>query len=534
MMSSLNSNHKRPIRMMIVDDEPIICEGLQLTIDWQSMGAEVVGVAYDGEQALQMAQQLKPDILLTDIRMDGMDGLELAKQLRDNHPNVRVVMISGYEDFEYARRAVRLGVTDYLLKPVDIEELVNVVKQSIADIYIKEQSGTREEEMLWFLSAVRNTSSYTESAPPSHSQWYGSSFRIIASQLADFASHYADLTAQQYKAVQEEWIAVIRSSLNSRHIRTMAVFDHKNLLYTLAITEDGMQQLNEQQWIALLEQTMNSWQRGGGMYCAVTSDYEELGQTAGHCADARQLLQYHVLRTTAVLHAGDCDLKRPERSAMETLDAEWAAKIKNALFRKALEEVETLVHQLFFAMRQQQQLLLAEALKLYTEQMVLLRQLLRQNGLEMELDTNQNSAIDLHMGNSYPHIEAIAQAEMRYLFDLINQNSVNKSYWIVEKAMKYIADHSHEDLKASEVAAWLKITPSHFSFIFNQSTNKNFKEYMNELRIEQAKELLATTHDKVFEIADQVGYKEYKYFVSVFKTVTGMTPKEFRTLNAKR
>lgn len=97
---------------------------------------------------------------------------------------------------------------------------------------------------------------------------------------------------------------------------------------------------------------------------------------------------------------------------------------------------------------------------------------------------------------------------------------------------KYLSEHYRDDVKASEIAEWLKITPSYFSLLFKQSTGKSFKEYMNELRMEQAKHLLATTHEKVFEIANEVGYKDYKYFVSVFKSYTGMTPKEYRALTA--
>jgi len=281
---------------------------------------------------------------------------------------------------------------------------------------------------------------------------------------------------------------------------------------------------------------MNSWSEGSGMYCAVSPAYEQLEQTAMQSASVRQLLHHHVLRTGSVLYEGNSNLSRPlERAPMNIVNAEWVTTLKNALFRKDLGEVEALIHQLFETMWQHK-LLLPEALKLYDEQLVLLRQLLRQNGVEIDLDLHQSSATDLHVCNSTRQIEAIAQAEIRELFQRIDSNGhgSNKSYWIVERAMKYIADHSREDLRATEVAAWLNITPSHFSLIFNQSTNKNFKEYMNEVRIEQAKTLLASTHDKVFEIADQVGYKEYKYFVSVFKTVTGMTPKEYRTLNVKR
>lgn len=158
---------------------------------------------------------------------------------------------------------------------------------------------------------------------------------------------------------------------------------------------------------------------------------------------------------------------------------------------------------------------------------------MRRSGLT-ELDDIHLASPDMNHFNSYGSLERLVRGHMREWLRFIERSGMDKSYWIIEKAKKYMVEHYRADLKASEVASWLKITPSYFSYIFKQSTGKGFTEYMNEMRMEQAKELLATTHDKVFEIADKVGYKEYKYFVSVFKTYTGMTPKEYRGLSAAR
>ncbi|MFC6332770.1 helix-turn-helix domain-containing protein [Paenibacillus septentrionalis] len=186
----------------------------------------------------------------------------------------------------------------------------------------------------------------------------------------------------------------------------------------------------------------------------------------------------------------------------------------------------------FLAEMRQNRLLLPEMLSIYEEQMALLRQRLRSNALHIDQANERKHPIDLHHYNSYEAIEHQLLEELHDLLEAVGNQSVNKSYWIVEKAMKYIAEHYSEDMKASEVAEWLNITPNHFSYIFKQNTGKNFKEYMNDVRIGHAQRLLATTNDKVFEIADRVGYKEYKYFVSVFKSVTGMTPKEYRAIKA--
>lgn len=122
------------LKLLIVDDEPIICEGLRFTIDWESLGIHVVGVAYDGEEALRMIESEEINLLLTDIRMEGMDGLKLTEQLNQRFPDIRVIVISGYESFDYARQALRMNVSDYLLKPVEIDELIAIVSKVVEGI----------------------------------------------------------------------------------------------------------------------------------------------------------------------------------------------------------------------------------------------------------------------------------------------------------------------------------------------------------------------------------------------------------------
>ncbi len=117
------------VRILIVDDEPTITRGLRFTLPWEEIGAEIVGEAYGGEQALQLMEQTPVDIVLTDVRMPSMDGLQLAEVLAQRKPPVRMIMMSGYEEFDYVRKALRFGVRDYLLKPVEVDELMELVSK---------------------------------------------------------------------------------------------------------------------------------------------------------------------------------------------------------------------------------------------------------------------------------------------------------------------------------------------------------------------------------------------------------------------
>lgn len=195
-MSDKMMPNNRRIRMLIVDDEPVICEGLRCTINWDELGVDVVGEAYDGQEALRLVQEHDVDFLLSDIRMEGMDGLQLAEQLMQRFPRVRIIIISGYEDFEYARQAIRLGVSDYLLKPVDIEELTTVVSKVVASIHKREQEGASEEAKLWLLDMFRHGSAYSKEAPAS---LHGVQFRIVVTQLDNFYEGYDTMPPVEYK-----------------------------------------------------------------------------------------------------------------------------------------------------------------------------------------------------------------------------------------------------------------------------------------------------------------------------------------------
>ena len=211
--------------------------------------------------------------------------------------------------------------------------------------------------------------------------------------------------------------------------------------------------------------------------------------------------------------------------------ADMVSKLSVALFKQDAEMLEELIDGMFRFFRDQRYLL-TDMVNVCDELSIMLRQRLRQSGLT-QLEHGLERTIDLEVFNHPDAIRLAISTEVFDLLQLIDRVGIDRSFWIIEKAKKYMADHYLSDLKASEVAAYLKITPSYFSNIFKQSTGKSFSEYMNELRINEARKLLLTTQDKVFEIADRVGYKEYKYFVSVFKLYTGMTPKKYRVLNIK-
>jgi two-component system response regulator YesN len=318
----------------------------------------------------------------------------------------------------------------------------------------------------------------------------------------------------------------VQLSLKKYSIRCISVFDDQNLLYTVAIPSENF---STEQWNGALEEMLRNWQGERSLYCGVSDVYVSPAETGIRCREAAETLGYHVLEDVPLLLPEYRVLMDNNRALPNYNDAKNVQSLVSALFKQDYAELQSHVDEMF-AFYRRHRFLLSEIVAANDELFTLLRQRLRQSGIS-DIELGRNDLIDLNAYNSYKLVQAVVMDEMGQLYQLIDKNGIDKTYWIIEKVKKHLADQYRNDLKAFEVAAWLKITPSYFSFIFKQGTGKSFSEYMNELRIDHAKRLLVTTHDKVFEIAEQVGYKEYKYFVTVFKSLTGVTPKEYRKLN---
>ncbi|SFF88497.1 Response regulator receiver domain-containing protein [Planifilum fulgidum] len=204
------------LKMIIVDDEPVICKGLRLTIPWHELGVRVVGEAHNGKQALRLAEKHDVDLVLTDVKMPEMDGLALAEALRRERPQVRIVMISGYDEFEYARQALRLGVEDYLLKPVDIDELWQLVKR-LAHERRKELDEEREEQKealtRWVMSQILSLPA-PETGRKERYFRRVRGFWLCVSQLDAYAELERQLTETERKDLENKWQRLVIKELS--------------------------------------------------------------------------------------------------------------------------------------------------------------------------------------------------------------------------------------------------------------------------------------------------------------------------------
>ncbi|GAA3405946.1 response regulator [Paenibacillus hodogayensis] len=516
------------VNMLIVDDEPIICRGLRETVPWEEAGVAVVGEAYDGEEALKLIAELGVDLVLTDICMPVMDGLQLAEKVKESLPHVRLVILSGYGEFEYARQAVRLGIEDFLLKPAEIPEMLGMVSRIAGEIRserLLELSRQRDKRLALLHELMRGGA---DGCKPHYAPDSGSMpsapegvYRFVASQAVRGAQWLERIEEPLSPGELEQWKSSVDSALTGVGAEPLSFYYHANVLLTFCIEREPLEEARLSAALANMTRLLDTGER---LVFGLSETFRDWSEARRHGMSAIHYLHYaEVEPGRPVWYAPE--VAAAEKSGHAELSPDAEKRMIQSFFQNDKEELARQVRS-WIGELQAQAIPVKELFRLYEELRLLVLRRMRSNGADMPVV----KTFDLHLYNTFETAGAIIVAELQAMLASLQPGAIGKNRWLVERAFGYIGEKAHYDLKASEVAAWLKITPSYFSVIFKQHAGCGFTEYINGLRIGRAKAYLSETHDRVFEIADKVGYKDYKYFVAVFKATTGVTPTEYRNM----
>ncbi|UOQ49649.1 response regulator [Gracilibacillus caseinilyticus] len=492
------------LKMLIVDDEPLICQGLANTIPWDQMGIEIVGSAINGKKALEVMEKEQVDIVITDVNMPEMDGIGLSKAIVDGFPEVNIIMISGYEEFEYARQALRIGVQDYLLKPVDIDELLALVEE------VKQQrEEARKKEQAKQKTLLTNYLSQQLFQLPDSSN--------LSERVDSQAYTYRMLLIEKRNYNQAAWSSdQIKSLIDYRSI-CIEIHENQLVLFVYAQENISDQQVNSLTTVmmAVMDQEIS---------IAVSSNYQDLHQLASLHQELNERLSfYRGTDRQIVTDAEDIPVEQEYE-----LDQQLVCNIADAVFQQDREETEEKVDQFFTEFKQK-----GITLNQIKEACCCLLESIKERGQDSsfaEMELGLHEGLDLLLFNSVEALRSLLLEDLDSMMDYLQRT--NDSHWIIQQAKQYIEKNFQKDVKALEVAEAHYITPNYFSMLFKQETGFSYSEYLNTIRINKAKALLSETSNKVFEIAEYVGYREYKYFVQVFKNYVGITPTQFRKLHS--
>ncbi len=525
-------------KVMIVDDEPIIRFGLSSCVNWEQEGLSLVGEAANGEAALSMIKEQAVDILITDIRMPLMDGLELTRQVKAILPNIKVILISSYSDFEFAREAVKLGVVvDYLLKPtmepLDLIRILHNCKHRLDEEELRYQKEDRFEHeeykhrMLLFESKLKSYLDHTAEELDWKPDWLQSTL-VIAVWKYDVPEAPSDLPRMVL-------LESMKERLNSLCAQGLAFISSNDEIVQILADRNGSASSEIQTYH---QQIIGS---GGPSFSLGISP------TIHSFGSVRDALNWaHLALESSFFHGkGRCYLGRiPAQHDTESIDK-----------RDELQQAQRVLRDQFsrsFASTNREQCMeifeeyvLQWSNPYYKRQDVIEegRSLIMMSGshhfkqhTEDAMHSMMNKLTAIEHSPTLESLVSYVRKELRRLWEpdqfLIASDDVGGTHTI-QLALSYIQDNYRREISLQEVADYVHMSKNYFSEQFKKRTGFNFIDFVIRLRIHCAKHLLETTSLRIIDIGQQSGFNSPKHFLKLFKRMVHATPGEYREQLAK-
>jgi two-component system, response regulator YesN len=491
------------LKAVIFDDEYIVLQGLQMMIDWSKYGIKLVGTATNGYDAIDLVETHSPDIVFTDIRMPGMDGLQVVEKILAAAPEIICIVFSGFNEFEYVKKAIKLGVSDYLEKPITIPMMEETLKRTLEKILEQKTVLSLKETLedsrnVLIEKAALDLLLQGEEAIPKWRKSFGEELKYmvgvtviaLSEEIPDIPSH---------------------SSYFSLCLRN----GNEHLLVIFHYQDD----------ISVLLKDLLYWPSELGITIGSGRTYQNLADAAKSYKEAQQALRYGQFMEqgewTRFEEIGESpnipgDLSDQEEAIIFYL----RTGDKSGLFRQLNE----------FNNKIQSQRLNPDVIEREILKLIYL-------GLEVAKETGEDVST-ISKGNYLPHIEirmlnskekmfCWLKDQMEMIIDWFLQIRRDKKHDAVEKACIYIEKNIANDLTLQDVAEYVGLNPTYFSLLFKEEMKISYIKFLTKLRMERAKELLRAGY-KVADVSEKVGYHTYRHFSELFKKQVGVNPGQYR------
>lgn len=535
------------IKVFLVEDEMVIRRGIKNSIDWEKEGYIFCGEASDGELAYPMIIKEKPDILITDIRMPFMDGLELCKLVKKELPNIKILILSGYDEFDYAKEAIRLGVTEYLLKPISsgkLLEALNGVSESIRrekedkDLvrkYMEEmRENTEHEKQKFFEQMIAGNLSMADALETGEKYEMNLSARMYNLLLFRFT------LGKENRKSGELW-GEAEYAIEKLTERLEYVFEFQRGVegWAFLLMADNEEQMSERvkELSKDLEEIMKNYSTiayfgGIGQPVARLRELEESFREAERALAARftmelnQIISVEDIRMAQNVDTLD-DIEITSFGEIEKTRTMLEKFLNNGAEDEIDEFVDVYINEL---PEENLKSVLMRQYIIMDAYIVMMSFCEKFEGIEGEMQAQSEE-----LKNSMKTIQTLEEIKnyirmlLKKIIGVRDTISGRRYSDIIEIAKDQIRKtYMSDEISLNTIAAEVGISPSYFSSIFSKEMGKTFVEYLTEIRMDRAKELLMCSSMKTSEIGYEVGYKDPHYFSYIFKKTQNCTPKEFR------
>lgn len=540
------------IKIFLVEDEAIIRKSIKNNLDWEKNGFLFAGEAADGKMALPMIQQAKPDIVITDIRMPFMDGLELSRILKKEMPEITIIILSGYGEFDYAREAIKIGVTEYLSKPITGEQLLEALNQvkkkilkkrkqkEVAEEILQEKEQNLRSRQYQFLGDLIRSrmpiSELLEKGEELGLQLMAAAYNFMMLKIYFKESEKSEV---DYSGFRKEADDIVEKS--AKENKNIIIFRRATEGYVFMIKGQDVSEIDQtiQRYLERFKETMKEHQ-DMDYFIGIGHPVTRIRDLAKSYDSTGKAFTYqYAPDRDGVIFFDEIDAEKIEEKKesvpwdfgnvdFQKLNMDY---LRNFLKNGNMDQVHQFVEEYIegFGKSNMDSFMFCQY-TLINLQMKVIHFMgemgMNPQDLENEFQDYQTQITRiLTSKKAIEYIEELLKAVLR----IRNRNLLKKHSSVIEEAQTFLLEnYQNENLSLNVVASEVGLSSSHFSTIFKQETGSSFVEFLAQIRMEKAKELLRFTDKKVAEISYAIGYKDPHYFSYLFKKNQGCTPKEYR------
>lgn len=541
------------LKIFLAEDEVVVRETIKRMIPWEKLGFELVGEAADGEMALPLLIRQQPDLLITDIKMPFMDGLTLARLAKKEIPGLKVVILSGYDDFNYAKQAIGIGVEDYLLKPITKNALI----ERLSEIRSRYEHEKTQKE--YYEKFQREMQAYEKNSSRDF-------FEALVGGSMDMMEVYKraeklglDIVAEAYNVLIftmncDEDFSGQRDEYSSWEAESLELLENffaghssamlfRSNIFSYGVLLKGQRETIEENTRACVDEIRKILSRQDGRrewFLAVGQSVDRLSQIQKSYHTASRAFSQRYLYDENILYYDEMETMEHPGGQAETEDNAYLQKVdvnalNPAILQKFLsnglqEETENFVKDYFYAIGQEPMESLVFRNYVILNVWFSVISFIKGLGCDTnEMESADTEEVLAESGKNMESAIAYAKKMISQAIEIRDQNSGNKNRSILKTAVDFIDSHyMDEEISLNTVANVANVSSNHFSALFSQNMGQTFIEYLTTLRMNKAKELLRCTGMRSSEIAGEIGYKDAHYFSYLFKKTQGMTPSDYR------
>lgn len=523
------------IKLMVVDDEKTTRDGLIDCVPWCELGVEVIAEAEDGIIALDLALQTEPDIIFTDVKMPRMNGIELAEHLKDRLPACKIIFLSGYSDKEYLKSAIQLQAVDYIEKPVDIEEVKKVIRKTVAicqDEQRKKQFENQlqdkasenkfflKEKLIWeLINASEHPKDLSDSfldlnlKDPVHDQVIAVIITLNSFNNFNIRIHRSTIVKKIEQEFTTNFLHCISGFLDNNAVilfiygKAIEPFKIKTILEKIRTDID---QLHENNYLIFI---------GIGKSVTGSANAKESYQTALMVVQTRFFTGYNQIKFYE---------SKPSRTY--EFDNTLIEKFQGLINSDKADGAIVLINQIIDTIRQCEATSINLIKNFFLQMVLALSKIAKERNMLIGEPAEQFSWNTIAKSTTLQEIQTYLIQEVKQFFK-VQADQDHKSN-VVCNIFKYVQQNYHnKNLSIKDISEQLFLTPNYLCLLFKKETGKTINQYITEIRIEKAKELLKDRRIKLYEVAELLGYSDPNYFSKIFKKMTNLNPSEFRERN---